>query len=451
MDQDLTTLAQLQAGKLIGATRLKLSCGLTEFPLDILDLADTLEILDLTGNRLTSLPPDFARLRKLKIAFFSDNAFTQFPAVLGQCPALEMIGFKACQIETIPDCALPPLTRWLILTNNQITALPRSIGTCTRMQKLMLAGNRLTHLPQELANCQNLELLRISANELVEVPAWLLSMPRLSWLALSGNPATQHGQVVADLPEVPWTDLQVAEVLGQGASGIISKAQWKTPDAVTKPVAVKVFKGEVTSDGVPEDEMQACMAAGAHPHLVQVLGKISQHPAQKQGLVLELIPAGYRNLGLTPSFESCTRDVYPAGTVFPLREVISIASGIASVAAHLHARGILHGDLYAHNTLVNETGHALFSDFGAATIYDKTKPELAAALERMEVRAFGYLLEDLLDHLALEEVAHETVSSLRGLQQACLQPQVLQRPDFAALVTQLTAITQIAGIGTPQV
>ena len=52
------TLEQLQAGQLAGARQLKLACGLTEFPREIFDLADTLEVLDLTGNALSALPDD---------------------------------------------------------------------------------------------------------------------------------------------------------------------------------------------------------------------------------------------------------------------------------------------------------------------------------------------------------------------------------------------------------
>jgi len=48
----LNTLEDLRAGKLAGSRRLKLACGLTEFPREIFDLADTLEILDLSGNAL---------------------------------------------------------------------------------------------------------------------------------------------------------------------------------------------------------------------------------------------------------------------------------------------------------------------------------------------------------------------------------------------------------------
>ena len=49
----MQTLEQLKAGKLIGSEKIKLTCGLTEFPLELFALADTLEILDLTGNHLS--------------------------------------------------------------------------------------------------------------------------------------------------------------------------------------------------------------------------------------------------------------------------------------------------------------------------------------------------------------------------------------------------------------
>jgi len=436
----MQTLSQLQSGALTGAKSLTLSCGLKEFPPEIFDLADTLEILDLSGNHLTHLPPGLERLHQLRIAFFSSNDFTEFPAVLARCPQLEMIGFKACQIQTIAEGAIPTNTRWLILTDNQLTKLPASIGHCPRLQKLMLAGNNLTELPAELAQCQNLELLRISANQLTAFPDWLFSLPRLAWLAFSGNPASFHQDKSDGLPEIPWPELTLAEELGQGASGIISKAHWCCPetDKAPQPVAVKVFKGALTSDGLPEDEMQACMAAGPHPHLVPVLGKLSQHPAQKQGLVFELIPAGYRNLGGAPSYATCTRDTYAPGTVFLLQEIKYIAAAIASASAHLHARGISHSDLYAHNTLVDEAGHALFGDFGAATLYDTSDATTAPAVERLEVRAFGCLLEDLLDRLApTEDQRAENVLALRHLLQDCLQPQVLRRPNFSAIIAQL--------------
>ena len=79
----MQTIAQLRSGELAGISHLKLACGLTTFPREIFELADTLEILDLSGNALSELPDDFARLSKLRIVFCSNNQFTELPEVLG--------------------------------------------------------------------------------------------------------------------------------------------------------------------------------------------------------------------------------------------------------------------------------------------------------------------------------------------------------------------------------
>ncbi len=197
-----------------------------------------------------------------------------------------------------------------------------------------------------------------------------------------------------------------------------------------KEVAVKLFKGAVTSDGYPEDQMAACILAGNHPNLVTVLGKINNHPDQKQGLVLELIPPTFYNLGLPPSYDSCTRDVFAPGTSFTVPQVFAIVKAIASAAAHLHTRGILHGDLYAHNTLTDENHNAVFGDFGAATIYDILDAGTAAALQRLDVSAFGCMIEDLLTCTKTTENDGIVITALAKLKDAAMQHEVLLRPDF---------------------
>ncbi|WP_187261962.1 leucine-rich repeat-containing protein kinase family protein [Pontibacter beigongshangensis] len=433
------TLEQLKSGQLKGIKRLKIASGLTDFPAEILELADSLEILDLTGNHLIQLPDDLVKLKKLRIAFFSENDFDHFPPVLAQCPHLEMIGFKANRISFIAEDAIPAQVRWLILTNNQIEYLPKSIGKCHRLQKCMLAGNKLTELPTEMAACRNLQLLRISANQLETLPRWLFSLPHLSWLAFSGNPCCPLQQTDNTLQELDWADFELDTRLGEGASGVIYKAHWRHADVDKNAaqVAIKIFKGEVTSDGSPADELNACIAAGTHPNFVQVLGKICNHPEQKQGLVLNLIPPSFKNLGGPPSFETCTRDTYPGGTSFSLTAALAIAAGVAAAAAHLHTQNVMHGDLYAHNVLINEQAYPILGDFGAATSYGNSITAWAPALERIEVRAFGYLLDDLLTHLAPADTDQATCLALVQLKEACLQEDVLQRPGFRQIAEKL--------------
>ena len=429
----MDTLAQLKAGQLAGATRLDLACGLTEFPREIFELADSLEILNLTGNALSSLPDDLHRLRHLRVLFCSDNAFTKLPECLGRCAELSMIGFKANRIERVPAAALPPQLRWLILTDNCISQLPDELGQRPLLQKLMLAGNQLAQLPPSLAQCENLELIRIASNRLTHLPQWLLTLPSLTWLAYAGNPVEMAMEVTADAtPDIPWTDLQLGEVLGEGASGIIRKALWK-PQAM--PVAVKLYKGTITSDGSPLHEMQACIAAGLHPNLIKVEGRVSDHPDQQAALVMDLIDPSYRNLAALPSLASCTRDIYAPDTRFSLDVALRMARGIASVAAHLHRHGITHGDLYGHNILWNAAGDCLLGDFGAASFHATADTAETRALQRIEVRAFGVLLGELL-----ERVEGAVADELVELQISCCQPQVLARPNFEEIEVLLSAL-----------
>ncbi|AMC35053.1 leucine-rich repeat-containing protein kinase family protein [Janthinobacterium sp. B9-8] len=422
------TLSQLRSGQLKGIKRLDLSCGLTTFPEEIFSLADSLEILNLSGNALSCLPDDLPRLKSLKVIFCSDNQFDHLPEVLGRCSKLSMVGFKANQIQTVSAAALPSELRWLILTDNQISHLPAELGQCHALQKLMLAGNRLQSLPETLAACKNLELIRISANQLQALPDWLFSLPKLAWLAFAGNPfcptpAAQHA------PAIHWQDLEVAEQLGEGASGVIYKALWQQEKP--RAVALKLFKGALTSDGLPQSEMAACIAAGEHPSLIGAIGQV-EHPDQHSALLMPLID-GFSNLAEPPSLESCTRDIYAQDQYFSLENTLKIAHSIAAAAEHLHAAHILHGDLYAHNILISPENETRLGDFGAASFYT---PE-QNLLQNIEVRAFACLLEELLSRT---QGSAATLDKLANLQISSAQATISARPSFSEIKKILSSL-----------
>jgi hypothetical protein len=421
----LHTLEQLRSGALAGTRRLDLSAHLQTLPPEVFDLADTLEVLNLSGNQLSSLPHDLPRLHRLKVIFCSNNPFTHLPEVLGECTALQMVGFKACQISHVPAAALPPQLRWLILTDNAVPKLPDALGQRPALQKLMLAGNRLSALPDSMCQAQQLELLRLSANQFQTLPDWLPTLPRLSWLALAGNPLGWRHSTQEALPSMHWNDLQVDTLLGEGASGHI----YKVHNKASQSLALKLFKGAVTSDGLPEHEMAACVAAGQHTALCTPCAELVGHPQGTQGLLLPLIAPSFINLAGPPSLESCTRDVYPADLRMSAAAALRVAAQVADAVAHLHQRGVVHGDLYAHNILWNPANaQALLSDFGGATLLPPVGHPWRSALQALEVRAFGYLLEELL------QLTDADIPQLAALVQACLQPVPAERPSMAQVV-----------------
>ena len=458
----MNTLEQLRSGSLLGATRLVLSEGLTEFPREIFSLAATLEYLDLSGNSLSALPDDFACLQELKVLFCAGNRFTELPVVLGQCQRLSMVGFRSNQLVRIEGRALPPKLRWLILTGNQLTDLPPELGSCAALQKLALSGNRLSTLPPEMAACKNLELLRIAANRFEVLPGWLLQLPKLSWLGFSGNPlcaaaearalqqsaagpATEPQALAAaqaserlSLAQVPWSSVTLKQKLGEGASGLIYQA---TQAGHLQDVAIKVFKGALTSDGLPHSEMAAYLSAGSHPYLINLLGNVTGHPDGTEALLMQLVPESYRNLAAPPSLDSCTRDVYGEACKFSLPEALLLAHGMASLAQQLHSKSLTHGDLYAHNILLGQQGHAVLGDFGAAAFYDQQDPAVAQAIQQIEARAFGCLLQELLERVELDaqEAKHwqHVLQNAQLLRDQCLRPDVANRPLFETLEARL--------------
>lgn len=316
----MNTLEQLRSGQLIGAKRLQLVEHLSTFPDEIFTLADTLEVLDLSNNNLSDLPNEFACLTKLKRVFLSFNQFVHIPPVLAKCPALIMIAFKGNQISKFAEHCLPITTQWLILTDNQLEQLPESFGELTQLRKLALAGNQLTTLPNSMQQCQALELVRLSANNLTHIDDWLFELPKLSWLAFAGNDFNRAQSLhnVA-LAKVQLGEFSLIEQIGEGASGIIHLANWQGQE-----VALKLFKGAITSDGYPLDEVNCCLQAGVHSNLIKVLAYID-NPAQL-GLVMELINKDYQNLGLPPSLETCTRNTLPSIPSLLLRPLNTLLS-----------------------------------------------------------------------------------------------------------------------------
>ncbi|PHR56729.1 MAG: protein kinase [Arcobacter sp.] len=413
----MQTLDQLRRGDLDGVSHLKLSENLSIFPQEIYRLSETLEVLDLSFNALSSLPSDMSRFKKLKIAFFSNNLFTEVPPVFKECKELYMLGFKANKIERFGEDILPLSVSWLILTDNKLPSLPQSMGKLDKLQKFAVAGNKLQSLPSEMKNCENLELIRLSANELNEIPLWLLELPRLSWLAFSGNPCAKVEGL--SLAEMAYDDLEMKELLGEGASGEIYKAYSASLD---EDIAFKLFKGAVTSDGYAKDEMNAYMSTGEHKNLIKVIAKLEGD--DRLGLILELIPKNYENLGLPPSLQTCTRDTFKEDQEFSPKTIMTLAKDMASVAQHLHAKGLMHGDFYAHNILINEDDKSYLGDFGAASFYKENEE----AYERVEVRAYGCLLEDLLN--LCSDTKDEQYLSLKALSSRCINEDTSKRPLF---------------------
>ena len=285
--------------------------------------------------------------------------------------------------------------------------------------------------------------------------------------------------------------------LGRGSGAVVREGSWRG-----KPVAVKVWHDACSSDGLAHDEWQMGQLTGGCPDLVRTLAAWEQ-PAL--GMAVELL-RGASAVGGPPNFDTCTRDTFTEGK-HARRSAAGaqhVALAVCRACAWMHARGLCHGDVYLHNTLLvppegdGDGGDVRLSDLGATCAYDRaegthlervrlTTPlvrhtmrparpacprrtahaapptphrprrtsrtvpptRLLAArrspgwrVRQVEVRSFGRLVQDLLTWVTAASSPQEQALAelLRALAEECDAPNLAHVPSFASIVERLTRL-----------
>jgi serine/threonine protein kinase len=123
--------------------------------------------------------------------------------------------------------------------------------------------------------------------------------------------------------------------------------------------------------------------------------------------------------------------------------------------SHLHQRGVMHCDLYAHNILIDPVhGQARLGDFGAATRLPAQPSDVGRGLLALEVRALGCLLEELGAATSSgtadtppaahkhrhAQAADPALQAMLGLAAACLSERPAERPGVAEVAQALQAL-----------
>eukprot|EP00005_Dracoamoeba_jomungandri_P010355 CAMPEP_0174275250 /NCGR_PEP_ID=MMETSP0439-20130205/59722_1 /TAXON_ID=0 /ORGANISM="Stereomyxa ramosa, Strain Chinc5" /LENGTH=905 /DNA_ID=CAMNT_0015367335 /DNA_START=912 /DNA_END=3629 /DNA_ORIENTATION=- len=157
----------------------------------------------------------------------------------------------------------------------------------------------------------------------------------------------------SELQRIEWSELTIKEELGQGAFGVVKKAEWRRVEVAVKEIKLGSALVE-ESDGLQDllEEAKMMSKAGKHPNVLAIMGIV--HDEKRVALVTEFCAGG--------SLESMLQSNKDISDVAKLRMAVGAATGLL----HLHQNGIVHRDIAARNMLLNETGRVLVSDFGLA-------------------------------------------------------------------------------------
>uniref|UniRef100_A0A8C6LXZ2 Leucine rich repeat containing 1 n=1 Tax=Nothobranchius furzeri TaxID=105023 RepID=A0A8C6LXZ2_NOTFU len=148
----------------------------------------TLLCLDVSENKIGSLPEEMGGLVSLTDLLVSQNSIESLPGSIGELRKLSILKADQNSIMFLPESigSCESLTE-LVLTENQLQSLPASIGKLKHLSNLNCDRNRLTTLPKEIGGCSSLNVFCVRENLLTKIPPELSQATELHVLDVSGN------------------------------------------------------------------------------------------------------------------------------------------------------------------------------------------------------------------------------------------------------------------------
>ncbi|XP_014390327.1 PREDICTED: leucine-rich repeat-containing protein 57 isoform X1 [Myotis brandtii] len=204
--------AHVETAQKTGVFQLK-DRGLTEFPSELQKLTSNLRTIDLSNNKIESLPPviigkftllkslslnnnkltvlpgELCNLKKLETLSLNNNHLRELPSTFGQLSALKTLSLSGNQLRALPPqlCNLQHLDV-VDLSKNQIRSIPDIVGEL-QVIELNLNQNQISQISVKISCCPRLKVLRLEENclELSMLPQSILSDSQICLLAVEGN------------------------------------------------------------------------------------------------------------------------------------------------------------------------------------------------------------------------------------------------------------------------
>ncbi|PIO35479.1 hypothetical protein AB205_0029040, partial [Aquarana catesbeiana] len=152
-------------------------------------LLDTrIQILKLDRNKLRSVS-QIGCLKELQILLLSKNELNDFPLEIQYLVHLERLELNQNKIEAIPSGIFLNLKalKYLKLSNNRLSDLPKDLSTCSELQYLNLAHNLFTEIPKSILTLMSLRELYVDNNKLQKLPSDLFLSLSLKKFSVSYN------------------------------------------------------------------------------------------------------------------------------------------------------------------------------------------------------------------------------------------------------------------------
>jgi len=160
---------------------------LEKFPPDLVKVVNNLRNLDLSGNRIKTLPENIGAFKVLKTLTMSKNQLETIPKDLGKLVKLENLNLASNLLTSIPS-SLQSLKnlKEINLSGNKLTSFPQALLGLKQLNLVDLSGNSITSLPQGIDKLEATELI-LNQNQISSVHPDIAGCPRLRTLRLEEN------------------------------------------------------------------------------------------------------------------------------------------------------------------------------------------------------------------------------------------------------------------------
>jgi len=160
-------LEAIENGKEAGVNALDASKNLlTMFPENLVELLPSLFELNLSTNRIPEIPAWISLANRLQFLEMSNNKLTALPDALGDLVHL----------------------REICLSFNQLTDLPSCLSRCGKLETILAANNKIKSIDvAELSQLSQLAVLDLQNNAVESVPPLLGNLTQIRALQLEGN------------------------------------------------------------------------------------------------------------------------------------------------------------------------------------------------------------------------------------------------------------------------
>ena len=166
-----------------------------------------LEVIDLHGNRLSSLPEGFGRLSRLTVLNLSRNKLGNSAfEIISRINSLKDLRLAENALEgTLPETiSCIEDIELLDLQSNKLTELPSSLGKLSKLKTINVSNNRLAALPLEAIFDLPITEILASRNRISGpfVPTSIPTFPSLQTLDVSTNALTALSDGKVDFPNL---------------------------------------------------------------------------------------------------------------------------------------------------------------------------------------------------------------------------------------------------------